>query len=238
MSRFFRKLTAVILAAVMIISFSACGSRFDDYEVLGGEKVVAVRENFAALDSGVLTVLNTETGEKQGEFTFYYDKKDVLHFSYEATYGGEPYYEYYDGKALNIQRNGEAASYKWPNANYKKYKRGKDTHPNASGGIFFYEPACMFLEEDGKTAVVVKTEDDNGECYSYSYDMEVLSKYMATETNEGKMTSFEVKFFFDKEGNFLRMEEISTLENGTTYSSTVVISRQNEIDEVTNFIKE
>lgn len=235
---FFKKLTAAVIAAAALISLTACGSRYDDYIVDGGDRITSLREEFAALDSGVLSVYNTETDELQSEFTFLYNKKDVLKFSYKSTQEGEPYYEYYDGKSLNIQRKGEVMTFKWPNPNYKKYKRGKDTHPNASGGIFFYEPACMTLEEDEKTAVVIMTTGETEDCYSYSYDLNRLSEYMATETPEGTVVSFVTDYYYDKSGKFLRMEEICTLDNGTIYSSTVKISCENEIEEIINYIEE
>lgn len=236
--KLFKKIAAVVISAAALISLTACGSRYDGYNVEGGDRIISLREEFAALDSGVLSIYNTETGEVQSEFTFLYNKKDVLNFSYKSTQEGAPYYEYYDGKSLNIQRKGEVYTYNRFSPNYKKYKRGKNTHPNASGGIFFYEPAYMVLEEDGKTAVVIVTTGEAEDCYSYTYDLNRLSEYMTTGTAEGAIVSFVTDYYYDKSGNFLRMEEISTLDNGTVYSSTVKISRENEIDEIINYIEE
>ena len=224
-----KKILSVILSAIILLGLTACGK--DKVTVDGQDLVKAAQEAYVALDSARLVVKDIDTGEVSQEFTFkYYD--DVLHYVYESTVDGKEYYEYNDGKTLQIKKTGEVKSYKWPSKNFTKFKR-KNPHPNASTGIFFFEPDCI-----GNASVTIDAEKNT--TVAYSYDMAKLSKKMTTETTEGKMYAFDTTFVFDKDGKFLKLNEASSFEKDTEKTKhiyTIEVEDENGISEIQNPIK-
>ncbi len=217
----FNKILLVFIAIIIPFVLSSCGKKQEDAP--GAELIKSAKEAYESLDSARLVIKDCDSGEVKQEFVFRYEG-DVLTYSFKSVSASGVYYEYNDGKSLQIENNGEVKTYKWPSGNFKKYKRSK-THPNASGGIFFYEPSCI-----SKVSV---NPSGNGTMVDYEYNVDSLSKKMQTFTSEGKMTAFETRYVFDGDGNFSMLYEISTFGEAVHTYSVEILDR-NAVDKVEN----
>ena len=224
-----KKMLSILMCVVILMGFTSCSSKVNTIE--GQDLIASAQKAYKALDSARLVITDADTGKVQQQFTFCYDDK-VLHYLFESTSGGKVYYEYNNGKNVQIQKSGKVKTYKWPNSNFKKYKRS-GTHPNADTGIFFFEPKYI-------SDIKVDKTDGNTEVF-YSYDIKKLAKKMTTKTTDGKMTVFETKFIFDKNGNFQKLLETSSFDNDgekISHTYSVEITDRNEIKEIVNPIKD
>lgn len=230
-----KKLLAVIFAASLMFTLAGCSPKNKDKATVsaGAEEILAAKEMYRSLDSGKLNVINGETGETERIFTFKYTDRDMLNFSFEAVIAGGKYYEYYNGKSLTVNKGAEERTFKWPSSGFKKYKRGDTkTHPNASTGIFFYEPQLMKGLTDGFAPAEVIAEEGGITCYRYDYDMEKLSQYMNTVTGEGTMVSYVTEYRFNEGGEFVSLSEISALDSGKVYNYLMTVTDRNQIKEI------
>lgn len=230
-----KKILCVLLSAVILIGLTACGG--SKVTVEGGDLIKAAQKAYTELDSGKLIISDTSSGEEQSTFTFRYEG-NVLHYLTQTKLGDIIGAEFNDGKQLVYKEGDSVETYKFPQKEFKKYKRS-DTHPNASAGMFFYEPDCMKTASENVADVKV-TETDEGTSYFYDYDIALLSKKMTTETAEGKMTVFSTEYVFDKDGNFVKLIESSTFEIGEDTqenSYTITITDRNAVDEIINTIQ-
>lgn len=213
-----KKLFAAGCAACVCL-LSGCSS--DDVE--GGELIKEARKAYTSLNSAVVTMTNEQTGEVEQTFTFKYDEKDVLMFSY---YGKSDSTEY-------AQYNNGAESFTYDNGKYSHCTRGEDdfvqytravTHPQADEGLLIYDPDCIsdasVTEEDGITHI------------KHVYDVEKI----AAQAESGEVTGFEADYYFD--GSELQyFVETTTANDGgkeTVHSYRVDITQKNAVDRVEN----
>ena len=217
----FNKILLVFIVIFIPLVLSSCGEKQDDAP--GAELIKSAKEAYEKLDSARLVIKDCDSGEVKQEFIFRYEG-NVLTYSFKSVSSSGVYCEYNDGKSLQIENGGEVKTYKWPSGNFKKYKRSK-THPNASGGIFFYEPSCI-------SKVSVNPSGD-GTMVDYEYDVKSLSKKMQTSTSEGKMTAFQTRYIFDGDGNFSMLYETSTFGDAV-HTYTIEILDKNAVEKVEN----
>ncbi|MEG0615023.1 MAG: hypothetical protein RR540_04640 [Oscillospiraceae bacterium] len=213
----------LVIAIVTAFVFTACGQP----EVDGDELIHTAKAEYKALESGKLTISDEDSGETQSEFVFKYDKKTLI-FAFKSQKDEQDYFEYNDGKSMKFQVKGEVSEYKWPSKNFTKYTK-KKPHPNASTGIFFFEPDCV------SSAKVEET--DGGKTVTYAYDIGKLSKKMAVETSDGKMTEFSTEYHFDSDGNFAELLEKSTFDSGKSHCYSIKISDRDSVLAVESPIK-
>lgn len=229
-----KKILCVLFSAVILIGLTACGG--SKVTVEGGDLIKAAQKAYTELDSGKLVISDTISGEPKSFFTFRYEG-NVLHYFTQTEVGGAAAAEYNDGKQMVFQEGDSVETFKFPQSEFKKYKRS-NPHPNASAGMFFYEPDCIKTASKNVADVKV-TETDEGTSYTYDYDIALLSKKMTTETTAGKMTEFTTEYIFDKDGNFVKLIENSKFETGgdpIVSSYYIEITDRNAVDEIENTI--
>ena len=78
------KFTVLRIAAAAALSALILTSCSLNPSVDGDELIKKAREEYKALDSAKVIMTNTETGEIEQTFTFKYDEKDILMYSYEG----------------------------------------------------------------------------------------------------------------------------------------------------------
>ncbi len=88
--------------------------------------VYQAREDYAALDSAKVVITNEDTGDIEQEFTFKYDEKDVLTYSYYGKNGGKEYAQYNNGIESYTYDNGEYSHLVRATRTFQKvHKKGK-----------------------------------------------------------------------------------------------------------------
>lgn len=210
---------ALISAAIL---FGGCSA--DNSNVAGYDAVMSVRKNAASADSGHYSVINNSTGISEQEFTYFYDKKNKLHYLCTGVSDGSEYREYYTGTDLYTEQNGALKS-----DNTVVYNR-KSTHPFADGQLFFMLPECI---SDSRC-----DEADGETVYTYDYDTEKLADKF--ESLNG-LTAISAEYRFDSDGNFADFVQNSTVtDNGKTTenSYTVTFDRVNEITDIPDPFRE
>lgn len=214
------KVKLVLMAVVAAVVLTGCSWGKKAPYVEGQEAILAARKAYAAQDSGELLVSKTD-GEVISRFTFKYEGK-VLVSRFDSFAGESQYCEYNDGKGLYVENKGEGKVYKWPSKAFKKYTR-KETHPNADGSLLFFEP---------KYVADAQVENADGQSViTHTYDPEALGKSLKTPG----LTAFSTVYRFDAEGQFLELEETSTVKVGdeeTTSSFVVTTPNPNGIESV------
>ena len=100
--------------------------------------VYQAREDYAALDSAKVVITNEDTGDIEQEFTFKYDEKDVLTYSYYGKNGGKEYAQYNNGIESYTYDNGEYSHLVNGDKDFSKYTR-KAKHPQADEGMIMSE---------------------------------------------------------------------------------------------------
>ena len=99
----FLKTAAVALTVAVCLLCTSCGTPELKHDTL----VYQAREDYAALDSAKVVITNEDTGDIEQEFTFKYDEKDVLTYSYYGKNGGKEYAQYNNGIESYTYDNGE-----------------------------------------------------------------------------------------------------------------------------------
>lgn len=217
-------LRKIILAAVSaaVCLCSACGQAQDK---LGGELVKAAREKYAALDSAKVIMTNTETGEIEQTFTFKYDEKDVLMYSYYGKNGDVEYAQYNNGAECFTYDNGEYTHLVKGQSGFSQYTR-ELTHPQADEGLLIYDPENIISDE--QTA-----QEDGTTVYTYVYDTEKIG----ASVDEGQVTGFSVQYCFDENDELMYFTEVTEAQadgEDKVYSYKVEITQQNSVDKVEN----
>lgn len=234
--RHFRIFGVISGISVLCMALVACGSAGGEVPSWEGEDLVkAAQEAYAALDSGQLKVESADGGELR-VFTFYYDEKDVMHYCYQSNEdvneAGEPsvYYEYNDGSALTVYKDGVATDYKWPSGVFEKYTR-KNPNPNATSAIWFFEPRYIGSAKVTQDAVTGETE------VRYDYDKETLSSTWKLDDTKGSIQDFYTIFRFDADGGLVDLMEYSSIrpaegEDLIEASYVLSVDLRNQVTEI------
>ena len=219
-----KKILPIILTLIICISLTACGSKRQ-----GQQEIENYRKSFSKLESAHIIIKDTINDKTVQDLTFKYDGK-IMVYSYLSAYGEEPFYEFNDGKKLYVKKNDKLTEYS--KGKFKVYTK-KEPHPNASEQIFFLMPKYITMD-------AVTTTEEGTTTITYIYDTQKLSKVMKADENQGTLKSFITEYAFDKDGNFLYLDEKSTFESDkgeTKNEYRITVGGENKITEVVNSIK-
>lgn len=217
----FKKAAAALLALGTMLMCS-CGIT---PEVEGDDLIKKAREDYKKLDSAKVIMTNTATGEIEQTFTFKYDEKDVLMFSYEGKSANSEYAQFNNGLESFTYENGEYSHAQKGGRDFNLYTRDV-THPQADEGLILFVPNAV--------AEASVSEKDGITCVTHIYDPEKIS----AEAESGEVTGFSAEYFFDGDKLLYFTETTQTQENGETkeYSYKVEITEKNSVDKVENTV--
>lgn len=209
-----------ILAAGLTVALCSCGQK----DVRGGELIKSAREKYTELDSAKVTMTNEETNTVEQTFTFKYDEKDVLMFSYYGKGTDTEYAQYNNGVECFTYDNGEYSETVKGDDKFVKYTRAA-THPQADKGLLIYEPSCItkaeVKKENGITHII------------HEYDVEKIN----AEAEKGDVIGFTADYYFDGDDELLYFVETTyTDEDGEekSYAYRVDINERNNVDKIEN----
>ena len=100
-----RMLAAAAAGISAMLMLCSCMGSVKDAE--GGELIKKARSAYKELNSARVLMTNTDSGEVEQEFTFKYDEKDILTFSYKGKSEKNEYAQYNNGAELFTYENGE-----------------------------------------------------------------------------------------------------------------------------------
>lgn len=214
-----KKLMLVISVLAAMLSFTACGKQ----ELVGMDKIEALREYTEGCESGCYIIRNTVSGEIEQTFTFMYDTDDTQIYYCEG-YDADGYYaEYSNGKELFRERNGEGSVVPSTDESYASYTK-KEPHPYSTGQLLFYVNSYVASAEE-------TTDADGNTLYIYLYDTERLNKKLNTS-----LTEFATSYAFDSNGEFVYFRQVNS-DGSETYSYGVEMEQLNNITSIENPIK-
>ncbi len=216
----FAAITAAVCSAVLLCS---C---FAEKDVEGGELIKKARKAYKELDSAKVVMTNMNTGEVEQEFTFKYDEKDILLFSYKGRSEKSEYAQYSNGMELFTYENGELTYQQKGDKGFVLYTRAT-THPQADEGLLIYSP--------GAVTDAVSTDEGGITHISHKYDV----KKIGAEAESGKVTAFSADYYFKGEELLYFSETTEVEENGEAkkYAYKVEITEKNSVDKVPNTVK-
>ncbi len=215
------KTAAAALAAAVCLFCSSCG----EPELKHDELINKAREDYAALDSAKVVITNENTGEVEQEFTFKYDEKDVLSFSYYGKYNGDEYAQYNNGFESYTYDNGEYTHAVKGDKDFSQYTR-KSKHPQADEGMLMFSPKAVsnvsdVIDSDGAVTVI------------YTYDVSALGE----DIEKMGATSFSTTYYFDKDGGLEYFTENTQTKDGN-YDYKVEITERNSVDKIENKVED
>lgn len=218
----FKRLGA-LAAASCVLMFSACAEITPQVE--GDELISKARSDYRALDSAKVIMTNTETGEIEQTFTFKYDEKDILMYSYEGKSENSEYAQYNNGMECFSYENGEYSHYQKSEKGFDLYTRDV-THPQADEGLILFSPAeiteATSQQEDGITHI------------THIYDPEKIG----AQAEEGNVTGFKAEYFFKGDDLLYFIETTECDEDGEQkeYSYKVEITEKNSVGKIDNTV--
>lgn len=223
---FGRRLMAVITAAVILMSLTACG---ESDPVAGEDYILAARAAYVELDSARVDVVNDNTGESEQIFIYKYDEVGMMTYSYYAVSGDTVIAQYNNGYEQYTEENGVVSYLDTGDASFTSYTKDVPYPLADEGLIVFYKKAV-----NTETSYIATNELAIEVCHYYD-----ILKLSGVDTADG-MTGFKVLYYFDGEGNFLFLREVTEVTNDdgsiTEYSYSIYITEQNEVGTVPNFI--
>lgn len=214
------KTAAAALTAAVCLFCSSCG----EPELRHDELVNKAREAYADLDSAKVVITNEDTGEIEQEFTFKYDEKDVLTFSYYGKYNGDEYAQYNSGLESFTYDNGEYTHAVKGDKDFNQYTR-KAKHPQADEGMLMFSPKAV-------SGVSDMTDSEGAVTVTYSYDVSKLGE----DIDEIGATSFSTTYYFDKDGGLEYFTENTQTKDGS-YNYRVEITEKNSVDKIENKVE-
>ena len=221
MKRIIAAAVTAVFAAVMLCS---CIGGAKDVE--GGELIKKARAAYKALNSAKVVMTNTATGQPEQEFTFKYDEKDILLFSYWGKSENSEYAQYSNGAEMFTYENGESSYKQKGDDGFVLYMR-ETTHPQADEGLILYSPGAV--TEASQT-------DENGVTHIHHvYDVSKIG----AKSESGTVTEFSADYYFSGEELQYFVETTVVEENGTKkqYAYKVEITEKNAVDKVENTVK-
>ena len=219
-----RKLLTAGLAVICVVCFAGCSGAEDK---AGGALIKQAREEYTSLDSAKVVMTEISSGEVEQTFTFKYDEKDTLVYSYYGKSDNNEYAQYNNGIECFTYENGELSHLSKGDADFVRYTR-KMPHPQADAGLLIYSPQNIV---DAKEETV-----DGGIRVTHVYDAEKIG----AKVEEGTVTGFRAEYMFDGDGRLEYFDEITEAENNgskDTYAYRVEITEQNSVDTVENTVR-
>ncbi len=208
-----------------MLMLCSCMGSVKDAE--GGELIKKARSAYKELNSARVLMTNTDSGEVEQEFTFKYDEKDILTFSYKGKSEKNEYAQYNNGAELFTYENGELSYIQRGEEGFVLYTRDT-THPQADEGLILYSPQAI---------TEAKVTEENGVTHiSHKYDADKIG----ARSESGTVTGFSADYWFSGEELLYFVETTDTEENGETkhYSYKVEITEKNAVDRVENTVKQ
>lgn len=223
MKRKITKRLRALAAAACALMFSACAAITPKVE--GDELINKARADYRDLDSAKVIMTNTVTGEVEQVFTFKYDEKDILMYSYQGRSENSEYAQYNNGMECFSYENGEYSHYQKGDRGFDLYTRDV-THPQADEGLILFVPAAVteatMQEEDGVTHI------------THIYDPEKIG----AQAEKGAVTGFKAEYFFKGDQLLYFIESTESEEDGEKkeYSYKVEITEKNSVGKIENTV--
>ncbi len=222
--------TKIIPFILCCISAAICFGGCTQYqELVGADKIEALREDAAAYDSARYFITNVETDTLEQAFTFMYDTDDSQIYLCEGIEGGEYYAEYSNGRELYREENGVGEVISSDDETFAIYSR-EIPHPYSTGQLFFYVNGYVSNAEE-------TVDGDGNTLYIYTYDTDKINKALGYA-----LTEFATSYAFDENGDFVYFRQHNssdaTDENGNAYSESytyeITVEEANGISEIEN----
>ena len=219
-----RMAAAVFTAIAAVLMLCSCVGGAKDVE--GGELIKKARAAYRDLNSARVLMTNTATNEVEQEFTFKYDEKDILVYSYKGKSEKNQYAQYNNGAELFTYENGEETYKQKGEDGYVLYTRDT-THPQADEGLILYSPSAVteaaVTEENGLTHI------------HHVYDAEKIG----AKSESGEVKAFSADYWFKGEELQYFVETTTVEDNGEKkdYSYKVEITEKNAVGKVENTVK-
>lgn len=220
-----RAVGGTALAFFAMLWLAGCGAAVDKS---GGGLIRQAREEYVSLDSAIVTVTDMDSGEEEQRFTFKYDEKDTLIFSYYGKSDNSEYAQFNNGIECFTYENGEITHSTKGEPDFVRYTRAM-THPQADEGLIIYSPQSLILAEEEQV--------DGGTRVTHVYDAEKIG----AQAEEGEVTGFTAEFFFDEDGGLEYFTETTeTQVEGRTevYAYRIEICDKNSVDRVENTVSQ
>ncbi|MBQ8966826.1 hypothetical protein [Ruminococcus sp.] len=219
-----RKIFAAGLA-VLMLGLAGCGKAEDK---AGGALIKQAREEYASLDSARVVMTDMNTGEEAQSFTFKYDEKDTLIFSYYGKSENNEYAQYNNGLECFTYENGEVSHTTKGDTDFVRYTR-KMPHPQAAEGLLIYSPENITEAKEETVPEGIKV--------THVYDVQKIG----AKVEEGTVTGFRAEYLFDGDGKLMYFDEITEAENNgseNTYDYRVEITEENGVSLVENTVEQ
>lgn len=213
-------LLSLVSAAAMLLG--SCGLQ---PSVEGDDLINNAREEYRSLNSAKVIMTNADTNEVEQTFTFKYDEKDILTFSYEGKNGDDVYAQYNNGMESFTYEKGKYQYHQKGDDEFIAYTRDV-THPQAGEGLIIFQPSAVKNAE-------VKTEGEITHIF-HEYDIENLSVDDST-------TAFSADYYFDNQDKLLYFVESSTIITDgeeKEYKYRVDITEKNAVDKIENTVEQ
>lgn len=213
-----------ISAILAVVCLSGCGAAEDK---AGGTLVRRAREEYVGLDSARVIMTDMETGEEEQCFTFKYDEKDTLIFSYYGKSENSEYAQFNNGLECFTYDNGEMVHSTKGEPDFVRYTRTM-THPQADVGLLIYTPQNIISASEDSV--------DGGIRVTHVYDAEQIG----AQTEEGEVTGFTAEYFFDEDGELEYFTETTEAQvDGRTevYAYKIEITEKNCVGTVENTVR-
>lgn len=212
------------MALLCGLTLGLCGCSLTQ-DKAGSDLIKAARKDYTSLDSAKVIMTNESTGEVEQTFTFKYDEKDVLMFSYYGKSDSSEYAQFNNGAECFTYDNGEFTYSSRGDKDFSQYTRALP-HPQADAGLLLYSPDSITEDK--------VTEEDGGTHVHYEYD---VNKIGARTEDGGEVTDFATDYYFDQNGGLIYFTETTQAkENGEdkTYEYKVEITEKNSVNKVEN----
>jgi len=219
-----RIVSVIFLAAAAAVMLCSC---FGAKDVEGGDLIKKARTAYAELNSAKVIMTNTASGEIEQEFTFKYDEKNILVYSYKGKSEKNEYAQFNNGVEMFTYENGNLTHILKGDKNYQLYVKGA-THPQADEGLILYSPDAV--SEANVT-------DENGVTHiRHVYNVDKIN----AQSESGKVTGFSADYYFKGEELQYFVETTETEEDGQkkTYAYRVDITEKNAVQTVENTVKQ
>lgn len=219
-----KNIFASALCSILIISTVSCGIP----QIEGDTLINQAREDYASLNSAQVIMTNMDTNEIEQTFTFKYDEKDTLIFSYYGKSEKTEYAQFNNGAECYTYDNGTLTHTVKGDKNFQRYTRDA-VHPQASESLLIFDPKAI-------TAAEVK-EENGITRIRHIYDVSKIN----AQGEEGEVTGFSAEYYFDKNKKLMYFVEV-TIENvdgkEKKHSIKVEITKQNAVNRVENTTKQ
>ncbi len=207
----------IALMACFVLVLGSCGIQ---PSVDGDDLIKNARKEYKALDSAKVIMTNEDTGEAEQTFTFKYDEKELLTYSYEGKNGGDVYAQYNNGLESFTYEKGKYTYLQKGDNDFLAYTR-EVTHPQADEGLIIFQPSAVTDAE---------VKEDNGMTHvHHEYDISKLKV-------DDNVSAFSADYYFDKDEKLLYFVETSVAD-GKEYKYRVDITEKNAVGKIENTVE-